>query len=144
MPREASTNQLLRLQLSRKACLKRPSQGALLPGHFELGRDVFHCWQRAGHGMVDLTKAMMKSCDVYFYNLGVELGIDRIAICLSPRSWDKLGVRLNREDNGLIPDSLYKSTALALDRRRPSSAFYRPGGKLDDTHTNSEPLCNHR
>ena len=59
--------------------------------------------------MVDLTKAMMKSCDVYFYNLGVELGIDRIAkYARALGLGTKLGVRLNREDNGLIPDSLYK------------------------------------
>ena len=47
------------------------------PGCFYLGRARFGCWHR--HGTVDFTKAIAQSCDVWFYNLGRRLGIDKIA-----------------------------------------------------------------
>lgn len=49
------------------------------PGHFKLGRRTYRCWRRAGHGEVALHEALVKSCDVYFYQVGLRLGIDRIA-----------------------------------------------------------------
>lgn len=80
------------------------------PGRFEFGRDVFHCWHRAGHGKVNLVEAMMHSCDIFFYHVGLELGIDRIArYARAFGLGQKLGIQLNREDPGLIPDSKYRS-----------------------------------
>ncbi len=49
------------------------------PGHFRLGRRTYRCWKRAGHGWMDLHDAIKYSCDVYFYNIGLRLGIDRMA-----------------------------------------------------------------
>jgi penicillin-binding protein 2 len=40
---------------------------------------TFHCWEKGGHGLVSLHKAVVHSCDVFFYNVGKRLGIDRIA-----------------------------------------------------------------
>ena len=78
-------------------------------GAFELGRDVFHCHHRGGHGQVDLRKALIKSCDIFFYNVGVELGADKIAkYAMDLGLGDKLGVRLNKEDPGLIPTNAWK------------------------------------
>ena len=45
-----------------------------LKGHAHRYRD----WKKQGHGHTDLHKAIMQSCDVYFYILAYELGIDRI------------------------------------------------------------------
>ncbi len=50
-----------------------------LPGHFDLGDSRFHCWNRNGHGAVDMRAALKVSCDVYFYELAKRLGINRIA-----------------------------------------------------------------
>jgi penicillin-binding protein 2 len=79
------------------------------PGHYTLGGQVFHCHDRAGHGTVNLRRALMKSCDVYFYNIGVELGVDRIAKYAEMLGLgQKLGVGLNFEMPGLVPTSAWK------------------------------------
>lgn len=49
------------------------------PGYLDHGDHRFHCWAAGGHGHVDYLKAMRSSCDVYFYQVARELGIDRIA-----------------------------------------------------------------
>ena len=78
-------------------------------GKFELGGDVFHCHNRQGHGVVDLDKALMKSCNVYFYHIGVELGVDRIAKYSKAFGLGrKLGVNINYERPGLIPTTAWK------------------------------------
>ncbi|PWS37216.1 penicillin-binding protein 2 [Falsiroseomonas bella] len=49
------------------------------PGHMDLGRTRFHCWNRYGHGGMDMRTALKVSCDVYFYEMAKRIGIDRIA-----------------------------------------------------------------
>ena len=51
----------------------------LCPGSFRLGNRVFRCWKWKGHGAVDMYRAIVQSCDVYFYTLGLKLGPDRLA-----------------------------------------------------------------
>lgn len=65
----------------------------------------FRCWKRQGHGTVDLIEAIKGSCDIYFYNVGKALGIDRIArysrlFGLGERT----GIELEGEKAGLVPD----------------------------------------
>jgi len=48
-------------------------------GFYTLGDRDFHCWNKAGHGNVNITDAMAESCDVYFYEIALKLGIERIA-----------------------------------------------------------------
>lgn len=48
-------------------------------GHIELGNRRFHCWQRQGHGPVNLIEAISQSCDVYFYELSQRVGIEAIS-----------------------------------------------------------------
>ena len=64
----------------------------------------FRCWKRGGHGSVDLADALRQSCDVYFYELGKELGIDRIA-AYSRRLGlgEPTGIDLEGERAGLVP-----------------------------------------
>ena len=54
------------------------------PGYFVLGDSIFHCHDRGGHGLVNLRKALVNSCDIYFYHIGVELGVDRLASYAKP------------------------------------------------------------
>ena len=49
------------------------------PGQAVIFGSVRHCWQPKGHGAVELGKAIAQSCDIYFYNLGLKLGIDRMS-----------------------------------------------------------------
>ena len=47
-------------------------------GHLEVSGRRFHCWKRAGHGTVNLETALRESCDVYFYELALQVGIEKI------------------------------------------------------------------
>ena len=49
------------------------------PGHLEVSNRRFHCWKRAGHGHMNLETALRESCDVYFYELALKVGIDKIS-----------------------------------------------------------------
>ena len=78
-------------------------------GTFELGDRVFRCWQEKGHGNVNLHRAIVESCDVYFYNLGKMLGVDRIAAYAQAFGLGApLGIDLPREKGGLIPTKQWK------------------------------------
>ncbi|SFC03240.1 penicillin-binding protein 2 [Tropicimonas isoalkanivorans] len=48
-------------------------------GYKKLGIRRFHCWKRGGHGFIDLHDSLMRSCDVYYYELAERVGIDRIS-----------------------------------------------------------------
>ena len=79
------------------------------PGSYFFGNRSFRDWKKEGHGSVDLHRAIVESCDVYFYQLGPRLGIDRIS------KWahafglgEKTGVALDDERTGTIPDTEWK------------------------------------
>ncbi len=78
-------------------------------GSFPFGNRVFHCWRKGGHGAVNLHKAIVQSCDVYFYNVGNRLGVDRLARYAQFLGLGQpTGIALNPEKAGLIPTSLWK------------------------------------
>ena len=56
-----------------------PSATTSCGGGLRVGNRVFHCWQRRGHGTVDMAKGIYQSCDVYFYHFAQQLGMDVIA-----------------------------------------------------------------
>ncbi len=77
-------------------------------GVWPFGGRVFHCWDKHGHGRTTLHKAIVQSCDTYFYNLGNILGIDNIAKYANYLGLGmKTGIGL-REDSGLIPSTAWK------------------------------------
>jgi penicillin-binding protein 2 len=78
-------------------------------GSFRLGRKVYHCWKREGHGQVSLVKAIRESCNVYFQKAANRMDIDQIskyafAFGLGART----GISLPREVSGLIPTKEWK------------------------------------
>ena len=86
-----------------------PNTTFTCPGHYTMNGETFHCHERRGHGVVNLRRAMMKSCDVFFYNIGVELGVDRIAKYAADLGLgEKTGFQLNFELPGLIPTIAWK------------------------------------
>jgi penicillin-binding protein 2 len=56
-----------------------PMEATSCAGGLRVGNRVFHCWQRGGHGHVDMAKGIYQSCDVYFYHFAQRLGMDVIA-----------------------------------------------------------------
>ena len=79
------------------------------PGHYDFGGDRFHCWKWSGHGSMDVVDALAESCDVYFYDLSKDVGIERIADMAR-----KLGLgsrtdfEITEERPGLMPDKDWK------------------------------------
>jgi penicillin-binding protein 2 len=69
----------------------------------------FGCWQKGGHGAVDLDKAIFQSCDVFFYTLAEKLGIDRIAKYATDLGLgQKTGIDLPNEVSGVMPSEEWK------------------------------------
>jgi penicillin-binding protein 2 len=75
-------------------------------GGLRLGNRVFRCWKKEGHGSLDLVSAVAASCDVYFYQLGLRLGLNAIiedGVLMGFR--DKSGVDLENEIDPIFPAS---------------------------------------
>jgi len=78
-------------------------------GSYDLGSSTFNCWNRHGHGVTNLKKALRESCDVYFYQLGEHLGVDAIAATAKKFLLGApLGIGLLHEKGGLIPTAEWK------------------------------------
>jgi penicillin-binding protein 2 len=86
-----------------------PEETLFCSGSYRLGKSLYHCWKRGGHGNVDLHRALVESCDVYFYQLGRKLGIDRIDEYARRLGFGSLtGIDLQNEKPGLIPSKEWK------------------------------------
>ncbi|MBR9842936.1 MAG: penicillin-binding protein 2 [Rhodobacteraceae bacterium] len=81
------------------------------PGHLDVSNRRFHCWKRAGHGHMTLAKALRESCDVYFYEVALELGIDRLS-AMSERLGlgQRFDLPLSGIASGLNPSREWKET----------------------------------
>ncbi len=79
------------------------------PGYATFYGRTFHCWDKKGHGQVELHKAIVHSCDVFFYNVGKELGIDRISYYATQLGLGRrTGIDLPSEETGFIPSEEWK------------------------------------
>jgi len=73
-----STFKMVTALAAYQAGLASPEERVFCPGHLDAAGRRFHCWNRSGHGRVNLVQALSESCDVYFYELAQRCGIDRI------------------------------------------------------------------
>jgi penicillin-binding protein 2 len=79
------------------------------PGFINVGNRTFRCWQKHGHGMVNLHRAIVESCDVYFYNLGRLLDVDKLAYYARHFGFGiPTGIDLSREKAGIVPTKQWK------------------------------------
>ena len=77
-------------------------------GGYRFGNRIFHCWEPGGHGSLDPIHAIEQSCDVFMYQLGQQLGVDRLGECMKRCGFGRLtGVELPGEQAGLCPTSEY-------------------------------------
>lgn len=78
-------------------------------GTFRMGNRTFRCWKKRGHGSVNLHRAIVESCDVYFYNLGEMLGVDTLAKYSRKFGLgSKTSIILPGERGGLVPTKEWK------------------------------------
>ncbi|MFN3822542.1 MAG: penicillin-binding protein 2 [Pseudorhodobacter sp.] len=88
------------------------------PGYYEVGGRRFHCWSRRGHGRVALDRSLAESCDVYYYEIALKVGIDKIA-----EMGRKLGLGIRHEipmsaiTEGLMPNRAWKQERYKQDWR---------------------------
>ena len=79
------------------------------PGHIDFGNRQYNCWKHGGHGTVNLKRAITESCDVFFYQVGMRLGVDVLAEYANKLGLGlKTGVELENEKSGLIPTREWK------------------------------------
>lgn len=79
------------------------------PGYYRFGNRTYRCWKHSGHGAVNLKRALSESCDVYFYQVGQRLGVNRLAGYAKRLGLGrKTGVEMEHEKAGLIPTAEWK------------------------------------
>ena len=82
-------------------------------GQFTIGDRVFKDWKKGGHGLVTLHEGLVHSCDIYFYTLGQQLGIDQIAhYAVQLGLGHRTGIDLPAENSGIVPSREWKERAL--------------------------------
>jgi penicillin-binding protein 2 len=92
------------------------------PGFFRLAGQahVFRCWNKRGHGSVDLKLAITQSCDTFFYSLAYRMGIDKFSSLMNKFGFgERTGVDLPSESSGLMPNPAWKE--------KRHKAFWYPG-----------------
>lgn len=86
-----------------------PKETVQCSGELALGSHVFRCWKHSGHGTVNFERALVESCDVYFYKLGMKLGVDRMSAFAKASGFGSpTGIDLPHEKGGLIASREWK------------------------------------
>ncbi len=86
-----------------------PDTSFFCPGGIWFGNREYRCWRKQGHGHIELHRAIVESCDVFFYEVGERLGVDRIAAWAHALGLGrKSGIELNNERAGVIPSTEWK------------------------------------
>ncbi len=107
-------------------------------GGLRLGNRVFRCWKKEGHGSLDLVGAVAASCDVYFYQLGLRLGLNAIiqdGVLMGFK--DKSGIDLENEVDPIYPSSTAYFDRLYGPRRwsPPATTLNFSIGQGENTQT---------
>ncbi|QPC99939.1 penicillin-binding protein 2 [Qipengyuania soli] len=86
-----------------------PDESVFCGGGLRVGNRVFGCWNRRGHGMVNMAKGIYQSCDVYFYHFAQRIGMDPIAAmartCGMGQQFD---LPVASQFYGTVPDPAWK------------------------------------
>jgi len=103
---------------------RRPEQAINDPGFFNFGNRVFRDDKPGGHGVVDMYRSLVESCDTYYYMLANDLGIDNIAAFMTQFGFGSLtGIDLRGETRGVLPSPEWKRQAY----RRADQQKWYPG-----------------
>lgn len=78
-------------------------------GRLKVGNSYFHCWKRGGHGRVNMAKAIYQSCDIYFYQMALRVGIMPIAQMAKALGLGaKYDLPVSSQSYGTVPDARWK------------------------------------
>lgn len=93
-----------------------PDDTVYCPGHLEVAGRRFHCWKRAGHGWVDLQNSLKQSCDVYYYDLALKVGIEKISAMANRFGLgERHDVPMSAVVQGLTPTKAWKNRTHGAD-----------------------------
>jgi penicillin-binding protein 2 len=96
---------------------RRPEQGINDPGFFMLGGHRFNDDKREGHGYIDMYRSIVVSCDIYYYQLGNDLGINAIHDFMAPFGFGQItGIDLLHEQKGILPSQQWKRDRFKRNR----------------------------
>lgn len=91
----------------------KPDETVNCPGHYKYGDRLFRCWKESGHGQINMVDALAQSCDVYFYQLGQNVGGERLAWYARECGLGRpTGIDLVFEEDGLVPSERWKKRRL--------------------------------
>ncbi|MDF1592802.1 MAG: penicillin-binding protein 2 [Desulfobacterales bacterium] len=92
---------------------------AFCPGYYNFGDREFRCWKEGGHGTVDVIKALSESCDVFFYQTGLKLGVDRLGwYAKASGLGSPTEINLDNEAIGLVPTANWKKNRTGVEWQR--------------------------
>ena len=87
----------------------KPLDSFRCTGKIELYGEKFHCWEKDGHGIVNLRKGIQRSCDVYFYEVARKLGVDRLSETAKKFGLGKKVLKgFIEEKAGVVPNTSWK------------------------------------
>ena len=90
-----------------------PKEKLFCGGSWRLGNRTYRCWREGGHGELSLHRAIVESCDVYFYQVGHRVGIDALSRYAQAFGFGKrTGISLPHEKGGLVPSRKWKREKL--------------------------------
>ena len=79
------------------------------PGHLEISGKKKYCWKRGGHGRVNLEKSLRESCDVFYYDIALKVGIKKIGEVARRFGFgEKHDISMSVENPGLVPSKEWK------------------------------------
>ncbi len=110
----------------------KPDQKITCRGAYHFGGRPYHCWRRSGHGPISLHMAIVSSCDVFFYDAGLKLGVDRLAKYAKYFGFGKkTGVPLSGERVGIVPTSEWKENRFGVPWQRGETLSIAVGQGYD-------------
>ena len=86
------------------------------PGYYHFKDREYRCWKKGGHGEISVVQAISESCDVFFYQVGQAVGIDRLAwYATASGLGTPTGINLDHETQGLIPTAAWKKRRTGIE-----------------------------
>jgi penicillin-binding protein 2 len=88
---------------------RTPSQSISDPGYFDFGNHTFRDDKKGGHGIVDMQKSIVESCDTYYYLLARDMGVNMMHDFMKPFGFGQItGIDLQGESKGVLPSTEWK------------------------------------
>jgi penicillin-binding protein 2 len=88
---------------------RTPSQTISDPGYFDFGNHTFRDDKKGGHGIVDMQKSIVESCDTYYYHLARDMGVNMMHDFMKPFGFGQItGIDLQGESKGVLPSTEWK------------------------------------